>query len=158
HGPTAVGNVTSGGTESNLLAMKIARDRARSRGIDGPLEVVMPLTAHPSLWKSAHYLGLQVHSVALDDNYDVELRAYRAAITSQTAMCIGSAPNVCTGAVDPIPSMAELAAERDITFHSDACIGGFFLPFARQLGRSFDEFDFGVPGVSTISADLHKFG
>lgn len=159
HGPSAVGSVTSGGSESILMAVKSARDRARERhpDITRP-EMVVPVSAHPAFWKAAHYFGLRVIKTPLTTEHLLDLDAYRSAVTTDTVLMVGSAPSLTLGMVDPIPEMAPLAAERDINFHVDSCVGGYFLPFAEQLGEQFPTFDFRVPGVSTISADLHKFG
>lgn len=160
HGPDAVGSVTSGGSESILMAVKSARDRARSRHpeITEP-EMVVPVSAHPAFWKAAHYFGVRaVKTPLLADSHLLDLDAYLAAVTDNTVLMVGSAPSLTLGMVDPILEMAEAAGERDINFHVDACVGGYFLPFAERLGECFPIFDFRVPGVSTISADLHKFG
>jgi glutamate/tyrosine decarboxylase-like PLP-dependent enzyme len=159
HGEQAVGSITGGGTESILLAVKSARDRARAErsGITAPA-IVLPFSGHPAFDKAGHYFGLRVVRTPLRDDLYVDLDAYRAAITENTVLMVGSAPNYPFGMVDPIPEMAALAAERGISFHTDACVGGYFLPFAEKLGRPLPTFDFRVPGVTTMSADLHKFG
>lgn len=155
----ATGAITSGGTESILLAVKIARDRARERQpwISAP-EIVMPETAHPAFNKAAHYFGLKPVRLATGESYRVDLDAYRAAVTERTVLCVGSAPNYVYTTIDPIPEIAEIARERDISCHVDACVGGFFLPFVEKLGYRRTPWDFRNPGVTTISADLHKFG
>ncbi|HEX5501951.1 MAG TPA: pyridoxal-dependent decarboxylase [Thermomicrobiales bacterium] len=159
HGDAAVGTITGGGTESILLAVKTARDRARALrpAVTRPT-IVMPRTAHPAFDKAAHYFGLTPVRTPVGADYRVDLAAYRAAITDDTVLLVGSAPNYPYGMVDPIPAMAALAADRAISFHVDACVGGFFLPFAEQLGARLPAWDFRVPGVTSISADLHKFG
>lgn len=159
HGPEAVGSITSGGSESILMGVKSARDRARRLhpGITKP-EMVLPVSAHPAFTKAAHYFGLDAVTVPLDAEHQIDVAAYRAAITDRTVLLVASAPSLTLGMVDPIEELAPLAAERDIGFHVDACVGGFFLPFAEKLGRPIPRFDFRVPGVTTISADLHKFG
>lgn len=159
HGPEAVGSITSGGSESILMGVKSARDRARRLhpGISKP-EMVLPVSAHPAFTKAAHYFGLDAVTVPLDSDHQIDTAAYRAAITDSTVLLVASAPSLTLGMVDPIEELAPLAAERDIGFHVDACVGGFFLPFAEKLGRPIPRFDFRVPGVTTISADLHKFG
>lgn len=159
HGPHAVGSVTSGGSESILMGVKSARDRARERHphITRP-QMVVPASAHPAFWKGAEYFGLEVIKTPLDEHDELDLDAYLAAVTDDTVLMVGSAPSLTLGMVDPIPDMAAVAAERDINFHVDSCVGGFFLPFAERLGETFPRFDFRVPGVTTISADLHKFG
>ena len=159
HGSEAVGSITSGGSESILMGVKSARDRARRLhpGITKP-EMVLPVSAHPAFTKAAHYFGLDAVTVPLDAEHQIDVAAYRAAITDRTVLLVASAPSLTLGMVDPIEELAPLAAERDIGFHVDACVGGFFLPFAEKLGRPIPRFDFRVPGVTTISADLHKFG
>jgi sphinganine-1-phosphate aldolase len=159
HGPDARGSVTSGGSESILTAVVSARDRAREvhPDITRPAMVV-PASAHPAFWKAGHYFGLEVIKVPLDQDHQVDVDRYQAAITDDTVLLVGSAPSLTLGMVDPIPEMAATAAERDINFHVDSCVGGWFLPFAEDIGETFPTFDFRTPGVTTISADLHKFG
>lgn len=159
HGAHAVGSVTSGGTESNLLAVKSARDRARAvhPEITEP-EVVFPATAHPSFVKAAEYFCLKPVKTPLRPDLQLDLDAYKAAVTNNTVIMIGSAPSLTLGMVEPIEEMAAIAAERNINFHVDSCVGGYFLPFAEKLGYPVTRFDFRIPGVTTISADLHKFG
>lgn len=159
HGPDATGSITSGGSESILMGVKSARDRARAvhPGITRP-RMVVPESAHPAFWKAAHYFGLELVPVPLRPDLQIDLDAYRAAIDSDTVLLVASAPSLTLGMVDPIEELAPLAAERDINFHVDSCVGGYFLPFAEKLGYPVPAFDFRVPGVTTISADLHKFG
>lgn len=159
HGERAVGSITGGGSESITLAVKSARDRARAERpeIVEP-EMVLSFTAHPAFSKAAHYFGLKTVRTPLKDDFRLDLATYRAAVTDNTVLMVGSAPNYPNGMVDPIPEMAPIAAERGINFHVDACVGGYFLPFAEKLGRALPQFDFRVPGVTTMSADLHKFG
>jgi sphinganine-1-phosphate aldolase len=160
NGPDATGSVTSGGSESILMAVKSARDRARAlhSDITAP-EMVVPVSAHPAFWKAAHYFGVRPVKTPLHpDTHLLDLGAYLDAVTDNTVLMVGSAPSLTLGMVDPIPDMARVAARRDINFHVDSCVGGYFLPFAERLGEQFPTFDFRVPGVTTISADLHKFG
>lgn len=159
HGPDAVGSVTSGGSESILMAIKSARDRARERHpeITEP-EMVVPASAHPAFWKGAAYFGLKPVKTPLRPDHRLDVDAYAAAVTDSTVMMVGSAPSLTLGMVDPIAEVAAIASERDINFHVDACVGGLFLPFAARLGERIPPFDFRVDGVTTISADLHKFG
>jgi len=159
HGPAAVGSITSGGSESILMGVKSARDRARMvhPGIRTP-RMVVPESAHPAFWKAAHYFGLELVGVPLDGALQIDLDAYRRAIDDQTVLLVASAPSLTLGMVDPIETIGPWALERDINLHVDACVGGFFLPFAEMLGEPIPTFDFRVPGVATISADLHKFG
>jgi glutamate/tyrosine decarboxylase-like PLP-dependent enzyme len=159
HGPEgANGCMTSGGTESILMAVKSARERAREeRGVTEP-EIVLPVSAHPAFHKAAAYLGLEVKRVPLGKDYRADVDAAAALVSERTALVVGSAPNYPFGVIDPIPELAALAAERGISFHTDACVGGFMLPFFERLGEPVPPFDFRVPGVTTISADVHKYG
>jgi sphinganine-1-phosphate aldolase len=159
HGPDAVGSITSGGSESILMGVKSARDRARvvHPDIVTP-RMVVPESAHPAFWKAAHYFGLELVPVPLGPDLQIDVDAYRAAVDDATVLLVASAPSLTLGMVDPIERLAPLALARDINFHVDSCVGGFFLPFAEKLGYPVPLFDFRVPGVTTISADLHKFG
>lgn len=159
HNPDGAGNITSGGTESIIMGIKAARDRARAEHpeITAP-EVVVPITAHPAFEKACDLMGLTLIRIPFTDGYVADLDALRGAITANTICIAGSAPNYPYGTVDPIPEMAAIAAERGIHFHTDACVGGFALPFLKALGEPIPDFDFAVPGVRTISADIHKYG
>lgn len=159
HAPDGQGSVTSGGSESILMGIKIARDRARELHpeITAP-EMVVPLSAHPAFWKGAHYFGLTLVRAPLRDDCVLDTEAYKRLVTPNTVLLVGSAPSLTLGMVDPIEELAPIALERGISFHVDSCVGGYFLPFAEQIGRPIPRFDFRVPGVTTISADLHKFG
>lgn len=153
-----VGVVTSGGTESILLAMKAYRDWARAtRGITAP-EMVTPTTAHAAFGKAAEYFGLKHVRVPVDGDYRADIRAMQRAITSNTVVVVGSAPSYPHGALDPIPELSALAQEREVGFHTDACLGGFLLPWAARLGYDVPAFDFRLPGVTSMSADTHKYG
>lgn len=158
-----VGNFTSGGTESIILAVKTARDWARSRtpelarSAQRP-KIVLPTTAHAAFHKAAHYLDLEVTLVEVDpDSFRANVEAVAAAIDEHTIMLVGSAVSYAHCVVDPIPALAKLALEHDLWLHVDGCMGGFLLPYYRQLGREIPPFDFSVPGVSSISMDLHKY-
>ena len=152
------GSLSSGGTESILLAMKTYRDQAReTRGITRP-EMLAPLSAHPAFDKAAHYFGFKPVRIPVGPDYRADVRAMRKAITRNTAVIIGSAPSFPHGIIDPIEELSELARERGIGFHTDACLGGFVLPWARRLGYPVPAFDFRLPGVTSMSADTHKFG
>jgi glutamate/tyrosine decarboxylase-like PLP-dependent enzyme len=156
--PDAVGNMTSGGTESILMALKTARDSARSeKGVTAP-EVVMPVTAHPAFDKAAHYLGMKRVACPVRDDYRADVDAAAAAITDNTVLVVGSAPCYPFGVIDPIPELAALASSHGIPCHVDACLGGFLLPFIERLGESIPPWDFRVEGVESISSDLHKYG
>ena len=157
--PGARGNITSGGTESILLAVKTCRDEARSRGVDtAGAELVIPLSAHPAFDKAAHYLGLRIVRVPVAGDFRADIPAMAAAITPRTLMLVGSAPCFPYGVVDPIAELSALALERELWLHVDACVGGYFAPFARMNGVPVPDFDFTLPGVRSMSADLHKYG
>lgn len=153
------GNMTSGGTESLLMAMLTAREWARAQRphITAP-EVVLPATAHPAFDKAAHYFGLKLVHTPVDAGFRADVAAMRAAITPNTILLAGSAPSYPQGVVDPIAEIAGLAAERGLLCHVDACVGGMMLPFVRRLGYPAPPFDFSLPGVTSISVDLHKYG
>ncbi|MEO8456632.1 MAG: aspartate aminotransferase family protein [Chloroflexota bacterium] len=155
---TACGNMTSGGTESILMAVKTARDYAKAeRGITEP-EMVLPITAHPAFDKSAQYLGVKAVHARIREDFRVDVDAMHELITPNTALLVGSAPNYPFGTIDDIPRIGAMALERGIPCHVDACLGGFLLPFVERLGYNVPLWDFRVPGVSSISADLHKYG
>lgn len=152
------GCVSSGGTESILLAMKTYRDWARDvKGIAEP-EMILPVSAHPAFDKAAQYFGYKQTKVPLDDSFRADLRAVEAAITRDTVVIIGSAPNFPYGTIDPIPEMSEIARAHNIGFHTDSCLGGFLLPWAERLGHPVPVFDFRNPGVTSMSCDTHKYG
>jgi glutamate/tyrosine decarboxylase-like PLP-dependent enzyme len=157
-GPEVAGTVSSGGTESILLAMKAYRDFARDRrGIAEP-EIVAPVTAHAAFDKAARYFDMTLVRVPVDGGFRADLDALAAAVTGRTAVIVGSAPGFPHGVIDPIPQIAELATSRGVGCHVDACLGGFILPWARKLGYPVPPFDFTLPGVTSMSADTHKYG
>lgn len=154
-----VGNFTSGGTESIILAVKAARDRYRQKRPEvlAP-EMILPATAHAAFHKAAHYLGVTAVTVPVDPKtFRADVQRVRAAVNDHTIMIVGSAPSYAHGVVDPIVELAALAAEYDLWMHTDACMGGFLLPYFRRLGEPVPDFDFSVPGVTSISVDLHKY-
>ena len=158
-GPGAAGNMTTGGTESILMAVKAARDRALARNprTTAP-ELIKAETTHPAFNKAAHYLGLKVVTVPVDKDFRMDVDAARAALTDNTVFLAASAFTYPHGVVDPIEDLAALAAERGVWFHTDACLGGMMLPFLEKLGYEVPVFDFRVPGVISMSCDLHKYG
>ncbi len=160
HGDDAtVGTMTSGGTESLLLAVKTYRDLARKKRpwIRKP-EMVLPESAHVALDKAAHYFGVKPRYVKLGADHRVDLAALKKAVNRNTVMIVCSAPQYPHGVIDPVEQIATFAEKKGIPLHVDACIGGFVLPFAEQLGHRVPLWDFRVPGVTSISADLHKYG
>ncbi len=153
-----VGNMTTGGTESLLMAVKTARDFARAvRKISKP-EIVLPMTAHPAFEKAAEYFDVKLVHVKVREDYRANVAAMEAAITPDTIMLVGSAPSYPQGVVDPIRDLAQVAMKHNLLLHVDACVGGMMLPFARKLGYPVPAFDFALPGVTSVSADLHKYG
>ncbi len=156
-GAKVVGAVSTGGTESILLAMLAYRDWGRARGIAQP-EVVAPVTAHAAFRKAAHYFGIRLVDVPVDEVFRADVGAMRDAVTDATVALVGSAPSFPHGALDPIPQIAALAEERGVGCHVDACLGGFLLPWAERLGYPVAPFDFRLKGVTSISVDTHKYG
>lgn len=152
------GNFTSGGTESCLLAVKAARDFARrERGIAEP-HMILPVTAHACFQKAAQYFDMAVTLVPVDpETFKVRAEDMAAAIRPETILMVGSACQYAHGVVDPIPALGQLALARDLLLHVDGCIGGFILPYFRRLGVPVTDFDFTVPGVTSISMDFHKY-
>jgi glutamate/tyrosine decarboxylase-like PLP-dependent enzyme len=158
-GPGVVGTVTSGGTESVLLAVQTARDAARiqARKTLQP-SMVLPSTAHAAFFKAAHYFGVQPIVVDVDPvTFKARPDEIAAACDDSTVLVVASAPSYAHGVVDPVPEIAAPAAERGIRCHVDACIGGWVLPYLRADGVEVADFDFAVPGVTSISVDLHKY-
>ena len=156
-GPAA-GTVSSGGTESILLAMRAYRDFARERrGIAMP-EIVAPVTAHAAFDKASRFFDMPLVRVPVDDQFRADMGAMAAAVTDRTAVVVGSAPTFPHGVIDPIPEIAALAFDRGVGCHVDACLGGFILPWAERLGYPVPAFDFRLPGVTSMSADTHKYG
>ncbi|HEY1812557.1 MAG TPA: aminotransferase class V-fold PLP-dependent enzyme [Kofleriaceae bacterium] len=158
NGPRAVGAVTSGGTESILCAVAAYRDRARRKKpwILWP-ELVVPRTIHPAFDKAAHYFGVKLVKVGVDRDQRADVRAMAKAIGWRTIGLVASAPQYPHGVIDPIAEIGELAVHHRVPFHVDACVGGFVLPWLERMGRSLPRWDFRVRGVTSISADLHKF-
>lgn len=158
-GPEAAGAMTTGGTESIFLAVKSARDWSRKHRPDiARPEIVAPQTAHPAFNKAADFMGLRVRRVPVGKDFCADPAAMDAAIGHDTVMMVGSAPAFPHGVVDPIGALGQIAERRGIWLHVDACVGGFIAPFARKLGAPIPAFDFAVPGVRSITADLHKYG
>ena len=152
------GAVSSGGTESIFLAVQVARDHARTaRGIAEP-QLLTPSTAHPAFAKAAKYLDVEHVLVPVGADGRADVAATEAAVTERTGMVVGSAPCYPYGVMDPIEALAGMAAERGILFHTDACLGGWLLPWWERMGIDVAPWDFRVPGVTSISADIHKYG
>ncbi|HEY8526094.1 MAG TPA: aminotransferase class V-fold PLP-dependent enzyme [Acidimicrobiales bacterium] len=158
HGNSKGGKLTSGGTESLFLAVQVARDHAReARGIAEPT-VVLPETAHPAFAKACHYLDVAEVRVPVGPEGRADPAAMADAVDGRTALVVGSAPCYPYGVVDPIPELAALAASAGALCHVDACLGGWLLPFLERLGEPVPPWDFRVEGVTSLSADVHKYG
>jgi glutamate/tyrosine decarboxylase-like PLP-dependent enzyme len=151
------GSMTSGGTESIFMAVKTARDRMRERGIARG-RILLPRTAHPAFIKAAHLLDIGYAHLPLGNDLRTDASALAVMIDGNTILAVGSAPNYPFGMVDPIPEMAAIASAAGVPFHTDACLGGFMLPWLERLGVEVPAWDFRVPGVTSISADVHKYG
>jgi len=152
------GCLTSGGTESILMALKAARDWAREHHphIQKP-EMVVPVTAHPAWNKAAHYLGIDIRMTPVDAGFRADAGAMRDAVSENTIIIGASAVTYPHGMIDPIDDIGQLAEEFDLWLHVDACLGGLMLPFLRKAGNPLPNYDFAVPGVRSISADIHKY-
>jgi glutamate/tyrosine decarboxylase-like PLP-dependent enzyme len=158
-GPDCPGNVTSGGSESIILGIRAAQERARAERprVTHP-ELVLPASAHPAFDKAAHIFGIRNVRTPITKDYVADVQAMADAVNDNTIGLVASAPNYPFGTIDPVPAIAEIARRHGLHLHVDACVGGFALPFLRKLGQPVPPFDFKVPEVSTMSADLHKYG
>jgi sphinganine-1-phosphate aldolase len=152
---TGVGTVTSGGTESVLLAVQTARD---GRPEVARPAMVLPSTRHAAFDKAAHYFGVEKRVVPVGADLRADVAATAAAIDDSVVLLVASAPSYAHGVIDPVPEIAALAARRGVRCHVDACIGGWVLPYAARLGRDVAPWTFAVEGVTSISVDLHKYG
>lgn len=155
----ASGSMTSGGSESLLMIVKAARDWARKERPDVKApEMLLPITAHPALEKAAHYFDVKAVHIPVSADFRADVAEAKRLITANTILVVASAPAYPHGVIDPVTELAALAAEHGILCHVDACLGGFLLPFVEKLGRPVRPFDFRVPGVTSMSADIHKYG
>lgn len=154
------GAMTTGGTESIVLAVKTARDFGRrERGLSGrKLNIVLPETAHPAFDKAALLMDLVVRRVPVAADLGADVEAMARAADGETIMIVGSAPCFPYGVIDPVTELSEMAVRRGLWLHVDACVGGYLAPFARDIGYPIPAFEFSLPGVSSMSADLHKYG
>lgn len=155
-----VGSCTSGGTESILCAVKAARDWARVHKPDiKEPELVLPLTAHGAFHKACLYFGVKPVLTPYNPvTFHADVDAIRDAITENTILIMASAPGYAQGVIDPIREIGQVALEKNVLFHVDACVGGIHLSFMRRMGYELPDFDFSVPGVTSISLDMHKYG
>ncbi|XP_072247479.1 sphingosine-1-phosphate lyase 1 isoform X2 [Leuresthes tenuis] len=157
-GPNSCGTVTSGGTESILMACKAYRDIAYERGVKYP-EILAPVSVHAAFDKAAHYFGMKLVHIPLDKKtMKVDVKAMKRAINKNTAMLVCSAPQFPHGIMDPVEEVAKLAVHHNLPLHVDACLGGFLIVFMAKAGYTLAPFDFRVKGVTSISADTHKYG
>ncbi|XP_061644887.1 sphingosine-1-phosphate lyase 1 isoform X1 [Phyllopteryx taeniolatus] len=157
-GPNSCGTVTSGGTESILMACKAYRDMAYERGVKYP-EILAPVSVHAAFDKAAHYFGMTLVHIPLNiKTMQVDVKAMKRAINKNTAMLVCSAPHFPHGIMDPIEEVAKLAVHNHLPLHVDACLGGFLIVFMAKAGYALAPFDFRVKGVTSISADTHKYG
>jgi sphinganine-1-phosphate aldolase len=153
------GTLSSGGTESIFLAVHTARSHAeQARGIVDGANIVTADTVHPAFAKACHYLRLEHRRVPTRSDLRADPDAMAAAVDDRTVLLVGSAPCYPFGVIDPIEALGALALERDLLFHVDACLGGWLLPFWERLGERVPPWDFRVPGVTSLSADIHKYG
>lgn len=159
-GDGAVGTMTSGGTESCLLPVVAYRDRAASKFSlrRGRPQMIVPESIHVAWEKAARYFGVDIVRAPLRDDMRVDVDEVKKRINRHTILLVASAPSYPHGVVDPIAELGELALAHDLPLHVDSCLGGFLLPFLERLGHDVPAFDFRVPGVTSISADVHKYG
>jgi len=162
HAPeTGVGSITSGGTDSITMAIKAARDYHRSKHPSPAIQklnIVAPFSAHPAFDKAAQMMDLKLRRIACGPNLLADPAAMSAAIDANTMMIVGSAPCFPYGLIDPIEALGQIAERENKWLHVDACVGGYIAPFVRMNGADIKPFDFEVNGVSSMSADLHKYG
>lgn len=152
------GNMTSGGTESILMAVKSSRDYMKAKkGITKP-EMIIPVSAHSAYDKAAQYFNIKLWRVPVNNQFQADSKAIKRHINRNTIMIVGSAPGFPHGIIDPIEELGEIACSSGVCFHVDLCLGGFVLPFARKLGYPVPPYDFSVQGVTSISVDVHKYG
>ena len=154
-----VGNFTSGGTESIILAVKAARDRARAERpeIREP-EMILPVTAHAAFHKAAHYLDVKTVMTPVDPvTFKADPEAVEKAVTDNTVLIVGSAVSYAHGVIDPIEDLGRIALDNDVLLHVDGCVGAFLLPYFKRLGSDVPPYDFSAPGVTSISMDFHKY-
>lgn len=156
-GPEACGVLTFGGSESLFNAVLVYRERGRARGVERP-QIVVPATAHVAIAKAAHYLGVEVVRAPVTDGFVADLDAVRGLIGPRTVALFGSAGTYPHGLIDDVEGLGALALEHDLGLHVDGCLGGLILPWGERLGVELPRWDFRVPGVTSISADTHKYG
>ncbi|HUC32637.1 MAG TPA: aminotransferase class V-fold PLP-dependent enzyme [Ilumatobacteraceae bacterium] len=157
HAPEPIGVLTSGGTESLMNPLLVYREWGRERGITQP-NVVLPTSAHPAFHKGAHYFGIELRLAPVTDQFVADVAAMRDLVDENTVALLATAGTYPHGAIDPIGELSDLALERGINLHVDGCLGGFILAWGEDLGVPVPVFDFRQPGVTSMSADTHKYG
>lgn len=154
----AYGNIVTGGTEANIMAIRAARNHARKyKGIQNG-EIIIPRSAHFSFKKAADMMNLKIVEADLDDNFKIDVDSVKSKISENTVAIVAIAGTTELGLIDPIEELSNLAHENNIYFHVDAAFGGFSIPFLKNIGYEFPDFDFKLPGVSSITVDPHKMG
>ena len=153
------GAMSTGGTESIFLAVRACREWARgAKGRRAGFNIVAAETAHPAFDKAGHSMEIEVRRLPLREDFRADPKAIEGAIDDDTMMIVGSAPCFPQGVIDPIAELSDVALDAGIWLHVDACVGGYLAPFVKRLGRDIPDFDFALPGVRSLTADLHKFG
>ena len=154
----AYGNIVTGGTEANIMAVRAARNHARKyKGIKNG-EIILPRSAHFSFKKAADMMNLKIIEADLDENYKIDVGSVKSKVTENTVAIVAIAGTTELGLIDPIEEISQIAYENNIYFHVDAAFGGFSIPFLKDIGYDFPEFDFRLPGVCSITVDPHKMG
>ena len=154
----AYGNIVTGGTEANIMAIRAARNHARKyKNIENG-EIILPRSAHFSFKKAADMMNLKIVEAELDENYKINVESVKNKISPNTVAIVAIAGTTELGLIDPIEEISKIAHDNNIYFHVDAAFGGFSIPFLRNCGYDFPEFDFKLPGVSSITVDPHKMG
>ncbi|WP_407423279.1 tyrosine decarboxylase MfnA [Methanobrevibacter sp.] len=154
----AYGNIVTGGTEANIMAVRAARNHARKyKGIKEG-EIILPRSAHFSFKKAADMMNLKIVEADLDDNYKIDVDSIKRKISDKTVAIVAIAGTTELGLIDPIEEISKIAHENNIFFHVDAAFGGFSIPFLKNIGFEYPEFDFKLEGVSSITVDPHKMG
>ena len=150
NGPSVHGYVTTGGTESNIQALRAMRNICDLKNPN----VIIPESAHFSFDKIADMLEIEIRKAALDSEFKVDMDSMKSLVDENTIGLVGIAGSTEFGQIDPIKEMSELAVEKGIFLHVDAAFGGFVIPFLKNPPA----FDFALEGVTSIGIDPHKMG
>jgi len=157
-GPDGRANITVGGTDSIICAVHAMREWARETKQIAEPELIVPYSTHAAFSKAAHYLNIKLIRTPLREDYCADVEAMNKAISPNTIGLVGSAPSWPYGRYDPLREISDLAIEKELWLHVDACLGGYLAPFVKKAGYAIPDFDFSLPGVMSLSADLHKYG